>query len=68
MTDAEAVLLEGIWLVAHRSPGAPTDFCSAQQARDRARLAEDQGDAKLAGQLREAAADVEKRNAQLGPQ
>ena len=66
--DVEAVLHEGIWLVAHRTPGAPTDLCSAQQARDRARLAKDRGDAKLAKRLREAAADVEQKNAQLGPQ
>ena len=66
--DVEAVLHEGIWLVAHRTSGAPTDLCSAQQARERARLAEDRGDAKLAEQLREAAADVQQKNARLGPQ
>ena len=67
MKDVEAVLHEGVWLVAHRTPGAATDLCTAQQARDRGNAAEGRGDTELARELRDAADYVEQRNALLGP-
>jgi len=64
--EVEAVLHEGMWYVAIRTPGAPTDLCSAQQACDRAMSAEKRGDTERAKQLRNVAADVKQRNAKLG--
>ncbi len=63
--DAEAVQHNGVWYVAFRTPGAPTDLCSAQQARDRAQSLQDRGHPGLAEQIRNVAADVEQRNAKL---